>query len=94
MLKETEFRLNDNVIARIVQIIQEGFLTGTDVSDHMRQIRMCQGESNNEFTSLVLTPEYKKQVEVNIQKMVDFVEEKQNERRLLTEDQIADKATD
>jgi hypothetical protein len=50
------YKLNDNVLRRIVQIMQEGMLTGTDVADHMRMIRLT--PSNDDQDSLVLTDEY------------------------------------
>lgn len=62
--KKVSMRLSDNVIARIVQILQEGLMTGTDITDHMRMIRVeCDGEA------LQLTPEYLKQVEDGFQKI-------------------------
>ena len=39
MSKES-FKLNDSIIAHIAKLIQIGFLDGTDITDHMRMIRM------------------------------------------------------
>lgn len=50
------YKLNDNVLRRIVQIVQEGMLTGTDVADHMRMIRLTPNTDDQD--SLVLTDEY------------------------------------
>ena len=55
------YKLNDNVLRRIVQIMQEGMLTGTDVADHMRMIRLT--PSTEDAESLVLTDDYIKLVE-------------------------------
>jgi len=52
----TTFRLDDNVLRRIVQIMQEGMLTGTDVADHMRMIRLQSSEDDADI--LVLTEDY------------------------------------
>ena len=52
----TDLHLADSVLARIVQIIQEGMLLGVDVSDLMRQIKLKQ--STLDPTSLILTDEY------------------------------------
>ena len=49
------YRLDDSVIAQIVRIIQVGFLSGTDVSDHMRRLVV---EPKTESNNLILTPEY------------------------------------
>jgi hypothetical protein len=58
-------RLSDNVIARVVQILQEGLMTGTDITDHMRMIRLESDGSDN----LQLTPEYVKQVQDGFDKI-------------------------
>lgn len=50
------YRLDDSVIAQIVKVIQVGFLSGTDVSDHMRRLVVEPGPRSD---TLVLTPEYK-----------------------------------
>ena len=55
------YKLNDDVLRRIVQIMQEGMLTGTDVADHMRMIRLTPSTEDTE--SLVLTDDYIKMVE-------------------------------
>ena len=55
------YKLNDNVLRRIVQIMQEGMLSGTDVADHMRMIRLTPSTEDTE--SLVLTDDYIKLVE-------------------------------
>lgn len=59
-----QLRLSDNVIARIVQILQEGLMSGTDITDHMRMIRM---ESTD--GELQLTAEYLEQVRKGFEKI-------------------------
>lgn len=49
------FKLDDSVLAQIVRLIQLGFLTGTDVVDHMRQLKLEEGIKAG---VLSLTPEY------------------------------------
>lgn len=61
------YRLSDNVIARIAQIIQEGMLMGVDVVDLMRQMELC---SNDLSPELELTIEYSKRVEEHYAKML------------------------
>ena len=36
------YKLSDSTIAQIVQLIQLGILTGTDVSDQMRTLKVVQ----------------------------------------------------
>jgi len=67
------FRLSDNVLRRIVQIVQEGFLTGTDISDHMRMMRL--EETAEGSGCLALTDEYKGLVEKQHNQMLQEVEE-------------------
>lgn len=53
-----KFKLSDQVLFRIVQIIQEGIITGIDVTDLMRQIVLVQhAEDQNQ---LVLDEDYVK----------------------------------
>lgn len=51
------YRLDDSVLARIVQIVQEGIILGNDVTDLMRQMRL--EVSTETDSTLVLTQEYK-----------------------------------
>ena len=67
------YNLSDNVLRRIVQIVQEGFLTGTDVVDHMRMIKLETDENNS--SQLVLTEEYKTLVEGQHESMLSEIEE-------------------
>jgi len=55
-----EFKLSDNVLLRIVNVIQEAMLLGIDCVDILRQIRLQ--VDDHDVETLVLTPEYKKQV--------------------------------
>ena len=66
-------KLADSVLARIVQIVQEAMLTGTDAADHMRAIELKFDATNSNV--LVLTDEYKERVEANLAHMVKFAEE-------------------
>jgi hypothetical protein len=52
-MENKSFRLDDNVIAHIARILQVSMLTGTDIIDHMRMIRLDQKDE-----SLVLQKEY------------------------------------
>ena len=40
----TEYNLSDNVIANIVQLMQLAMVTGTDISDHFRMIKLSPSE--------------------------------------------------
>ena len=60
------YNFSDNIIAHIAQLVQLGMLTGTDVVDHMRMIRVT---ANNE-DKLDLDPEYMVEHENRIQKLV------------------------
>lgn len=62
-MKET-LKLSDNVIARIVQILQEGLMTGTDITDFMRMIEM-----ENVNGELQLTPAYVEHVRKSFDKI-------------------------
>ena len=62
---QTSYNLGDTAIAQIVQLIQLGILTGTDVSDQIRTLKLVFGDNN----SLVPCPDYVKIFNENIEKM-------------------------
>jgi len=64
------YKFDDSVIAQIVRVIQLGFLTGTDVSDHMRQFRLEEGKDG----TLSLTPEYVEHDQKAIDTLFDDLE--------------------
>lgn len=63
------YRLDDSVIMQIVRLIQLGFLTGTDVVDHFRQIVL--EPSTERAGNLVLTPEYLEKEARDVQRLLD-----------------------
>jgi len=60
-----DIKLNDNVIAHLVKLLQIGILTGTDVVDQFRMIRLTIEEGE-----LFLDEEYEKNQEASIEKML------------------------
>ncbi len=65
-----ELRLNDSVIAHLAKLLQLSILTGTDIVDHMRQVRLSEEEGE-----LFLTEQYETQSEDNIQRMLQEIED-------------------
>lgn len=63
--------LDDTTIAQIVKLIQMALLTGTDIVDHLRMMKMEVGENNN----IVLNEEYEKIFNDQIEKMVTASQE-------------------
>lgn len=60
----TEYTFDDSTIAQIVQLIQLGMLTGTDVSDQIRTMRVV--VDNNK---ILPSPDFVEEFNVNIDKM-------------------------
>tara|TARA_Y100001972_G_C7441356_1_gene226503 strand:+ start:236 stop:463 length:228 start_codon:yes stop_codon:yes gene_type:complete len=58
-------KLNDSVIAHFVKLLQLGLLTGTDIVDHFRMVRLTL-----EDDELFLNKEYEANQEDNINKML------------------------
>ena len=58
-------KLNDSVIAHFVKLLQLGLLTGTDIVDHFRMVRLTIEEDE-----LFLNKEYEQNQEENIDKML------------------------
>ena len=70
---ETTFTLDDQVIAQIAKIIQVAILSGTDITDNLRQMTL----SVNEEQKLVLSKEYVNIFNTNIDKMTQKAEMEQ-----------------
>jgi len=63
--KSKSYNLSDRAIAQIIQLMQLGILTGTDVSDQMRTLRVVEGTNNK----LEPCPEYMDMFNENLEKM-------------------------
>jgi hypothetical protein len=74
-----QFRFADSVFHRLVQIVQEAMLTGTDCADLLRQIRVIPDETDDHV--LVLSVEYQRQVREQHEKMLDQAREIQGQQR-------------
>ena len=72
MEDQTRYALSDDVIAHVAQLLQLAMLTGTDVVDNLRMIRLTQLAEGLE--TLCLDPEYKKNSDSNIEKMMSEVQ--------------------
>jgi hypothetical protein len=66
-------KLDDSVLVRIVQIIQEAMLTGTDCVDYMRLIELETSENDK----LVLTQNYVDTVKKEHNDLVEFAKTQQ-----------------
>ena len=58
-------KLNDSVIAHFVKLLQLGLLTGTDIVDHFRMVRLTLEEDE-----LFLNKDYENNQEENISRML------------------------
>ena len=63
-------KLNDEVIAHIAKLLQIAILTGTDIVDNLRMIKL-----QKEDDELYLDPEYSKNSDRNIEKMLSEIKE-------------------
>jgi len=64
----TEYTFSDTTIAQIVQLIQLGMLTGTDVSDQLRTMRVVVSENEGK---LVPSPDFIETFSKNLEKMLE-----------------------
>lgn len=62
------FKLHDEFIVQITKTLQLAMLTGTNVVDHFRQMRL---EEKEDSGALIATPEYDKYFQDNIVKLLD-----------------------
>ena len=70
-------KINDEVIAHVAKLLQLAMITGTDIVDNMRLMRLT--AKDNE---LFLETEYAKNSESNISKMLNEVESLSNVEEL------------
>jgi len=67
----SKYRLADEVISHLVQLLQLGLLEGTDVTDHFRRVEM----ETDENGTLYLSESYQEAFEESLKKMQDFITE-------------------
>lgn len=89
--KPKTFRMSDSVLHRFVQIVQEAFLTGTDVSDHLRMVEMKIDDTNPHM--LVLTDEYVDMVHKQHESMLKFLESQQTVSSDVSEEKEVEEAS-
>ena len=76
--------LHDSAIAHIAKLIQMALLTGTDIVDHMRMIRLKTHTQDN--TVLVLEDEYRSIFDNSLETMVKNAEQSTQEESESSED--------
>jgi len=70
--------LSDNVIAHIARLLQVSMLTGTDIVDHMRMIRLNVNNGDADVESvLVLDEEYSGIFDGTLDKMLKNVDQQE-----------------
>tara|TARA_B100000212_G_C27372933_1_gene533395 strand:- start:868 stop:1113 length:246 start_codon:yes stop_codon:yes gene_type:complete len=70
--------LSDNVIAHIARLLQVSMLTGTDIVDHMRMIRLNENNADTDTESeLVLDAEYSDIFDGTLDKMLKNVDQQE-----------------
>ena len=67
-----DHKLSDVAIAQIAQLVQLGILTGTDVTDHLRTLRLDVEEKTN---ALVPSVSFAADFNENLKKLVKQAEE-------------------
>ena len=73
MNKQT-LQLDDSVVGHIAKILQVALITGTDIIDHMRMIRLSEKESK-----IFLEEEYQKTFDASLDTMLKNAQEQQGE---------------
>ncbi len=69
------YRLSDETIGQIAKLLQIAIITGTDIVDNLRTIRL-HTDDGGEF--LDLTPDYLENFEKNLSKMIENLAEQTN----------------
>jgi hypothetical protein len=66
-----QYKLSDETIGQVAKLVQLAILTGTDVVDNLRQIRVTPSDEDN--NSLDPTAEYLDVFNSNLQKLQDQI---------------------
>jgi len=67
------YSLSNEIISQIAKLVQLAILTGTDVVDNLRTIRLQESETDEGV--LTLTPEYRETGEMQVSKLLEEVAE-------------------
>tara|TARA_Y100000034_G_scaffold135716_2_gene208760 strand:+ start:2152 stop:2385 length:234 start_codon:yes stop_codon:yes gene_type:complete len=70
-MNNTDMKLGDETIAQIAKLVQLAILTGTDVVDNLRMMRVVLDEDRDE---LVLSDEYRETAEGQVAKLMEEVQ--------------------
>ena len=73
-MSENILQLDDSVVGHVAKILQVALVTGTDIIDHMRMIRLSEKNSK-----LFLEEEYQKTFDVSLDTMLKNAQEQQGE---------------
>ena len=73
MSKEV-LQLDDSVVGHVAKILQMALITGTDIIDHMRMIRLSSKDSK-----LFLEEDYQQTFDVSLDSMLKNAEKQQGE---------------
>ena len=69
MNNNTDLQLGDDVISQVAKLLQIALLTGTDIVDNLRQLRL-----SSDGAQLSLSQDYKDTFDTNLEKMIADVE--------------------
>tara|TARA_Y100000996_G_scaffold343695_1_gene281336 strand:+ start:429 stop:671 length:243 start_codon:yes stop_codon:yes gene_type:complete len=72
-----QLALSDEIISHMAKLVQLAILSGTDVVDHMRLIRVAQDSDDESL--LVLSDDYRQVSDDRVQDMLNRVTELQEE---------------
>jgi len=67
-------QLDDSVVGHVAKILQMALITGTDIIDHMRMVRLSEKDDK-----LFLEEEYQKTFDVSLDTMLKNAQEQQGE---------------
>lgn len=70
MADETNYNLSDEAIAHVAKLLQIAILSGTDVVDHLRMMKLVESSDG----SLVLSESYRAASDGRIEKMMLEIE--------------------
>lgn len=70
-MSKPAYKLSDELIGQVAKLLQMALLTGTNIVDNLRLVRVTTTEDESE---VVLTPEYKEYFDKSVNQLVDEAE--------------------
>ena len=79
-MNDNEYRFSDELIGQVAKLLQMAILTGTDIVDNLRMIRVVTGDNDQ----LVMTDDYRFIADKQVEKLLEKASNTQGKTEMQT----------